>query len=305
MKNKYKAGLAAVLLIALVCIMPGYGRFADVAEVMKGQGGALGQDPYEKTQGVEEEGQFTIVIDPGHGGMDGGAETSDGIKEKDLNLEIALRLRDVAKRYCTIDEKSQDAEPKTGRRINVIMTRDSDVCLGAEETDGSIRSMKIKDIHERKRIIDQAKPDITVSIHLNNFKQDSGVRGAQTFYPGESGVASDFAAHKTGESDNMMGAASPSEESLEVAKKIQEAIEKNIDYGKQRVAMEKNNIYIFQNIYTPIVLIECGFLSNSGDLTIAQNPIFQQKIAESIMLALSEYYTLKPAKKFTVVDSRT
>lgn len=181
----------------------------------------------------------------------------------------------------------------------------SDICLGSEETDGSIRSMKIKDIHERKKIIDESKPDITVSIHLNSFKQDSSVRGAQSFYPGKKGEAPDFAAGKTGEKDNIMPVGSPSEESHQVAKKIQEFLKKNIDYGKDRVPMEKNDIYIFQNIYTPIVLIECGFLSNYDDVSIAKNPIFQQKIAESIMLALSEYYNLKPAKKLTVIDSRT
>lgn len=104
-------------------------------------------------------------MDPGHGGMDGGAQSSDGTSEKDINLSIAEQVK----------------KQLEGEGVKVIMTRYKDEGLYDESQEGTIRSLKTQDMKERKRIIDDSKADLTVSIHLNSFTQDSSVKGAQVF----------------------------------------------------------------------------------------------------------------------------
>lgn len=111
----------------------------------------------------------TIVIDPGHGGVDGGAQADDGTPEKNINLNIALKLKKFAE---------DDG-------WNVIMTREEDTGLYSEQT-STIRSKKIEDLKKRKQIFDSSAADAAVSIHLNSYTADRSVRGAQVFYAGSS-----------------------------------------------------------------------------------------------------------------------
>ncbi len=102
-----------------------------------------------------------VVIDPGHGGVDGGAVSVLGDSEKDINLSIALKLREKLK------EKG----------VEVIMTREEDAGL-YKETD---TNKKNADMKARCRIINDSSPDLMVSIHQNNYSTH-GVKGAQVFY---------------------------------------------------------------------------------------------------------------------------
>mgnify|MGYP002588888357 CR=1 FL=1 len=101
----------------------------------------------------------TVVIDPGHGGQDGGAVGGDGTAEKDLNLDIARRL----------------AEFYEISGYEVVMTRTEDVSLGAEGFD------KVKDMKARLQLIRDNPDCLFISIHLNKFTQ-SRYWGAQVFY---------------------------------------------------------------------------------------------------------------------------
>lgn len=109
-------------------------------------------------------GANVIVIDAGHGGIDGGAVSKNGVKESDINLNIALKLRELAQ----------------ADGWKVIMTRDSDV--GLYSNSGSVRNKKIEDLVNRRKIIKRTHPDVAISIHLNSFP-DRSCMGAQTFYP--------------------------------------------------------------------------------------------------------------------------
>ncbi len=102
----------------------------------------------------------TIVIDAGHGGEDGGAQ-ANGLLEKDINLDIALRLRDML----------------TAAGCNVVMTRDSDISLGKGNT---VRERKVDDLKSRTKIINSDSSNILVSIHQNKFEQ-SKYSGTQIF----------------------------------------------------------------------------------------------------------------------------
>lgn len=105
----------------------------------------------------------TVIIDAGHGGVDGGA-LATGIVEKDVTLAISLKVRDY------LSEQG----------VNVVMTRETDTDLAAEGTKGLSRR-KTEDLHKRLKIINESDGDLYVSIHLNALPQ-SQYRGAQTFY---------------------------------------------------------------------------------------------------------------------------
>lgn len=106
-----------------------------------------------------------IVIDPGHGGEDPGAKSSDGLQEKHVNLAIALKLK-----------KLIDA---SGNKC--VLTRNSDELHYSDGTK-AMRAKRREDIEYRKNVVKSCNADIFVSIHLNSFTQTQ-YRGVQTFYP--------------------------------------------------------------------------------------------------------------------------
>ena len=106
--------------------------------------------------------RFTVVIDAGHGGIDGGVSgISTGVKESELNLDIARKLK----------EKFDKSGAKT------VMTRKTDAGLYGIYSKG----FKRRDMLKRKQIILNAKADVFVSIHLNYYSSPSR-RGSQVFY---------------------------------------------------------------------------------------------------------------------------
>ncbi|KZL93210.1 germination-specific N-acetylmuramoyl-L-alanine amidase precursor [Clostridium magnum DSM 2767] len=104
-----------------------------------------------------------ILLDPGHGGVDGGAVSKSGIMEKDINLKISLKLRDKL----------------TKEGYKVLMTREED--KGLYEDEGRIRKKKIEDLNNRCKIKEQSNCDMFISIHLNAFPE-SKYYGAQVWY---------------------------------------------------------------------------------------------------------------------------
>lgn len=105
----------------------------------------------------------TVIIDPGHGGVDGGATSYSGVLESKFNLDISLRLRDIMNLL--------------GIRTVMIRTTDESVY-----TEGNtISAKKLSDLKERVRIVNQTSNGILISIHQNYFT-DSRYSGAQVFY---------------------------------------------------------------------------------------------------------------------------
>lgn len=109
------------------------------------------------------EHQYKIIVDPGHGGMDGGATSCTGKLESGYNLEVALRLRDL---FHLLGYP-------TG------MTRTTDTSIHTQGQ--TITAQKLSDLKERVRIANASPNTILVSIHQNNFP-DSRYSGAQVFY---------------------------------------------------------------------------------------------------------------------------
>jgi N-acetylmuramoyl-L-alanine amidase len=106
----------------------------------------------------------TIALDPGHGGPDGGAESKEGLAEKNINLAIALHLRDFLQEAGAL----------------VVMTRENDKDLAQPLTKGYSKR-KTEDLINRAQFINQQKSDLFVSVHLNSIPSEKW-SGAQTFY---------------------------------------------------------------------------------------------------------------------------
>lgn len=211
-----------------------------------------------------------ILLDPGHGGIDGGAEGTSGICEKDINLAIAWEIREMAE----------------ADGWKVIMTRTEDEGLYNKKEGGTIRSLKTQDLLERKRIIEDAGPLLAVSIHLNSFKQDRSVRGAQTFYP-------------TGSGEQFVR-----EESKRLAEMIQQNLVSGLDDGTDRAALGKKDVMLLKNPKVPIVIVECGFLSNRQDESLLQQQEYQKKLAECIYKGIMEYSGREKKPSIELIDNR-
>lgn len=111
----------------------------------------------------EENNKKIILIDPGHGGIDGGAVSPSNTLEKDLNLQISLKLKDML--------------VKEGYKV--YMTREEDISLSESS---SIKQKKREDLNKRCSMKKEVKCDIFMSIHMNKFN-DSSVKGSQVWYP--------------------------------------------------------------------------------------------------------------------------
>ncbi len=107
--------------------------------------------------------QKIILIDPGHGGIDGGAKSKSGVIEKDINLQISLKLKDI------LEQKG----------YKVYLTRESD--QGLEQKGSTIREKKRDDLKRRRDLKVETKCDVFVSIHQNMFPQ-AKCYGAQVWH---------------------------------------------------------------------------------------------------------------------------
>ena len=125
----------------------------------------IGVDSNEATSNVSVISALPlIIIDPGHGGEDGGTSSADGIIEKDINLSISRKL-DILLTLCG---------------YNTLMTRNEDKLIynGSHK---SIRSKKVSDIRNRMSVIENNPESVFLSIHQNYFTQQK-YNGAQVFY---------------------------------------------------------------------------------------------------------------------------
>ncbi|MDO4545699.1 MAG: N-acetylmuramoyl-L-alanine amidase [Bacillota bacterium] len=202
-----------------------------------------------------------VVLDPGHGGIDGGAESSGGMSEKDINLDIAKMLKKQLEK----------------RDVRVIMTREKDEGLYDENQAGAIRSLKTQDLKERKRIIDESGADLAVSIHLNSFTEDAGVHGAQVFYP-------------------AYGEELYIDESKRAAKILQQHLNEDINVTVSRSELAKGDVFLLEDVKCPIVIVECGFLSNPEDARNLGKAGHQKKISQSMEKSISKFLKEKNEK---------
>lgn len=185
-----------------------------------------------------------ICIDPGHGGRDSGA-TYKNIYEKDINLTISQKIE----KYLV------------SKGATVYLTRESDIDLSTTTT-----NKKRSDLTNRAKFINELKPNMYISIHLN-YITNSKWQGLQIFYNKKN-------------DENEIIANSLTNYLKEATSNIREPKKENI-------------YYMYKQITVPGILIELGFLSNPNDRYRLTREEYQDKIALQIANSIENYFLNK------------
>lgn len=156
-----------IALLIIVSIFLLYRAFPfEISKAAEGEMAPAGENTQSLKQIIPAAGGIKVIVDPGHGDTDVGTKgVSTGRLEKEVNLEIALKLKTVLE----------------NKGYTVIMTRESDEPIAAaNEPDAKVR--KAADMAKREEIIRTSNADVFVSVHQNFFDQGSGATGPQVFY---------------------------------------------------------------------------------------------------------------------------
>ncbi len=192
-----------------------------------------------------------LMIDPGHGGEDGGAVSDSGVLEKDLNLAVS---DDVA-HLCLMFG------------IPYSTTRNDDRMLYdyySEYTDYTGKKKSL-DLKNRLRLTNESGSALLLSVHMNKFT-DSRPSGLQMYYSVNSA------------------------DSEAIAGSIQNFASSHIQKDNDRQAKEAtSSIYLLYNIDIPAVLAECGFLSNPEETGRLTTPTYRSSLAVSLFIPCAEY----------------
>lgn len=144
--------------------------------------------------------------------------------------------------------------------VEVILTRESDQGLYEKDTSNK----KVQDMKNRVERIEQSSPDLTVSIHQNSYHEEY-VHGAQTFYYEGSG------------------------NSRALAEKIQSRMIQTLDPDNARLAKSNDSYYLLKKTSSPIVIVECGFLSNREEAQKLATDYYQEKVAWAVHMGIMQY----------------
>jgi N-acetylmuramoyl-L-alanine amidase len=214
-----------------------------------------------------------VVIDPGHGGHDEGAQGPKGLLEKDLVLDVAMRLGKLI-------EDRMGAE--------VIYTRSDDTFVPLEG---------------RTALANDKKADLFLSIHANSSPTPH-VTGVETYYVNftDSKDAIDVASRENASSQKSVfelrdiieriSAHDKAEESRDFASRIQTAL---FAFSSKTFTAERNRgvrkapFVVLIGASMPSVLVEIGFLSNSREEALLNKPEYRQKLAEALFRGLTKY----------------
>jgi N-acetylmuramoyl-L-alanine amidase len=214
-----------------------------------------------------------IVIDAGHGGHDDGTIGPNGVVEKDVVLDVALRLAKLV-------QSRMGAE--------VVLTRSDDTFIP---------------LHERTAIANEHKADLFLSIHANSSPAPS-VAGTETFFLNftNSSGGLDVASRENAGADKSVGELKDLIQSITLNDKITESeafaqtVQNTIfsQAAKSNAAARNRGVkrapfVVLIGASMPSILAEIGFLSNSKDEANLNKPEYRQKIAEAIYKGLSQY----------------
>ncbi|WP_375650230.1 N-acetylmuramoyl-L-alanine amidase [Bartonella sp. OT172YNZD] len=219
---------------------------------------------------------FRVVLDPGHGGIDGGARGVTGILEKDVTLDFARALR---------DELQKDSH------IIVALTRDSNIFLR---------------LSERVKKAQEFDADLFISIHADTIDLHS-LRGATVYTISEK--ASDAIAKSLAENENKVDLLDglPADETLEVTDILMDLTRRethtfSVNFANSVISsLLKNHINLINNPHRyanfqvlrasdiPSVLIEIGYLSNKEDEKLLNDPRWRKQMAASIAHSIRQF----------------
>lgn len=215
-----------------------------------------------------------LVIDAGHGGNDPGAIGRSGLREKDVNLDIAKRVSKLLRAYG----------------MEVVMTRNSD---------------RFIPLDKRAEIANASGADLFMSIH-SNANRVRTLSGLEVYYVSPSVSdskralssaknaslnldSSSFASH----SQNLeailwdMIYTNARREAIELSSSICKAMQRNL--GVRILGIKGARFQVLRDTRMPAVLIEAGFLSNYNEERMLKNNYYRQKIAEGIVDGIKDY----------------
>ncbi|UXN72713.1 N-acetylmuramoyl-L-alanine amidase [Devosia sp. A8/3-2] len=218
-----------------------------------------------------------MVIDPGHGGIDSGAEAANGIKEKDIVLAFALKLQQLL--------------IESGR-VDVALTREDDTFLRLEERVALARSNKA---------------DLFISLHADSFQQPE-IRGASVYTRDENAtdVLDKVLADNENKTDVIAGFTMPQMapevvdilidlmrremrvQSYMAAQAIVHQLEPSVEL--RRFPVRQADFFVLQAPDVPSVLIELGFLSNATDMANLMQSDWQERTANALAQGISTYF---------------
>ena len=144
--------------------------------------------------------------------------------------------------------------------VKVTLTREEDAALSGEGEDHA----KVRDLKRRIEIMEEADPVAVISIHQNSYPQES-IRGAQIFY------------YPT------------SIEGKKLAQALQDRLIREVDPDNKRQIKENNSYFLLKKTTVPIVIAECGFLSNWEEAEKLNTPEYQDDLAWALYLGVMDY----------------
>ncbi len=223
-----------------------------------------------------------IVLDAGHGGIDPGAVGKKGLYEKDCNLAITLRLKDLI-------------EDSLG--IKVVMTRDDDKYLS---------------LGKRTKFANRNRADLFVSIHCNASKKRKQPDGMETYFLSE---AKTDEARATAALENAslqfdepeeysselarilsdMAQAEFLQESSDLAENIQEEATKRLPVANR--GLNQANFYVLKGAFMAAALVECAFISNPAEEKLLRDKKFRNSVAHGIFCGIKKFVVKYEARR--------
>ena len=214
-----------------------------------------------------------IVIDPGHGGHDSGTLGPDGIEEKDVVLDVSLRLGKLLRQRLGAD---------------VIFTRSDDTFIPLET---------------RTAIANKAQADLFVSVHANS-SPDSSARGVETYYlnftsspeslelAARENAVSQQSIHQLSDLVKKIAMHDKIDESREFASDVQKYLYDGLDQGNPGLkdrGIKQAPFVVLIGANMPSILAEISFLTNPDDAHELRDPNYRQRIAESLYRGVARY----------------
>jgi N-acetylmuramoyl-L-alanine amidase len=219
----------------------------------------------------------TIVIDPGHGGIETGAKGKFGLLEKDITLAIGLKLRDIIEKNLA---------------FRVFLTRDKD-------TDVALES--------RAALANNHKADLFISVHANGSMRKNA-RGSETYFLSLNATDEESRrlAYMENTSSALEGQIEPENEddvkmilwdlaqsaylkqSSLLAEKIQAGL--NVLLRTRDRGVKQAPFKVLTGVACPAILVESAFISNPEEEKNLGSEEFQEKVARAIYLSLLEYF---------------
>lgn len=206
---------------------------------------------------LRNRGASVVVIDAGHGGKDGGAESRvSGLVEKDANLDIARRVRALLVRAD----------------VRTLMTREEDVFI---------------ELDDRCAIASRWSPDVFVSIHCN-AGPDSDAQGIETYILSKAGAAS---TNTRDQAPSTSYRSQPGNSHDAASAVLGFALQKRMlrDTGAEDRGLRHARFAVLKDAPCAAALVECGFLSNRSEALKLGDPAYRDRLARSIAQGVLDY----------------